>query len=76
MYPPTPAQRNFASALCSVLATLNCLAEYAFDQGDKPSAAILHNASALLELSVSTPAPQVSALPQAPSHEHASAAFA
>lgn len=73
---PSAAQRTFASELRSVLATLHCLSEYASEQGDKQCAAILHNAAALLELSVPTPAPQASALPQALRYEHASVAFA
>ncbi|TPG44306.1 hypothetical protein EAH89_27305 [Roseomonas nepalensis] len=45
----------FQSELRSVLATLQCLSDYAAEQGDGRSASILGNAAGLLELSLVTP---------------------
>ena len=44
--------RRFQTELRSVLATLQCLSDYAAEKGDSPSAAILGNAAGLLELSL------------------------
>ncbi len=46
----TPSRRTLQSELRSVLATLQCLSEYAAEQGDTNCAAILHNAASLLEI--------------------------
>lgn len=48
----TPSRRTLQGELRSVLATLQCLSEYAAEQGDTKSAAILHNAASLLEVTV------------------------
>ena len=44
--------RRFRTELRSALATLQCLSDYAAEQGDGRSAAILGNAAGLLELSL------------------------
>ena len=54
---------------------MRCLAEYAADQADTQSAAILCNAAALLELSVPALTPEVATLPQASDYEHPTATF-
>ena len=46
---------RFQSELHSVLATLQCLSDYAAEQGDPRSASILGHAAALMELSLAAP---------------------
>ena len=48
----TPSRRTLQGELRSVLATLQCLSEYAAEQGETQCAAILHNAASLLEVTV------------------------
>ena len=50
------SDRRFQSELRSVLATLQCLSDYAAEQGDAQSAAIIGNAAGLMELSLVGPA--------------------
>ncbi|WP_198384778.1 hypothetical protein [Roseomonas sp. KE2513] len=75
MSPRLSPDRSFDSELRSVLATLQCLSEYAFERGDKQAAAILHNAAAILELSVAFPSTQEKPLPPH-SYEQPDVAFA
>ena len=48
-------KRTFSSELRSLVLTAQCLAEYAAEQGDKQSAAILDNVAALLDMAVLSP---------------------
>ncbi|TPG53293.1 hypothetical protein EAH89_17400 [Roseomonas nepalensis] len=64
------------SELRSVLATLQCLSDYAAEQGDSRSSSILGNAAGLLELSLVTPGAQVPMRPTVPTREQLAAALA
>ncbi|TPG37702.1 hypothetical protein EAH89_29920 [Roseomonas nepalensis] len=61
--------RTFQIELRSVLATLQCLSDYAAEKGDGRSAAILGNAADLLELTLITPCAQVLVRPPVPTRE-------
>ncbi|TPG36242.1 hypothetical protein EAH89_30420 [Roseomonas nepalensis] len=68
------SDRRFQSELRSVLATLQCLSDYAAEQGDAPSAAILGNAAGLMELSLVGPATHAPVRPPVPTREQFEAA--
>lgn len=76
MSPSQTAERTFETELRSVLATLQCLSEYASERGDNQSAAILHNTAALLGLSVTPFVSQVQARTEVLTGEYVAAAFA
>ncbi|TPG46037.1 hypothetical protein EAH89_25250 [Roseomonas nepalensis] len=70
------SDRRFQSELRSVLATLQCLSDYAADRGDAQSAAILGNAAGLMELSLVVPAAQAPVRPPVPTREQLAEAVA
>lgn len=49
------SDRRFQGELRSILATLQCLSDYAAEQGDPRSASIIGHAAALMELSLAAP---------------------
>ncbi|WP_043840303.1 hypothetical protein [Muricoccus aerilatus] len=52
MAPSHASDDRFQRELRATLATLQCLSEYAAEQGDTQSSSILHNAAALLSVTV------------------------
>ena len=70
------SDRRFQSELRSVLATLQCLSDYAAEKGDAQSAAILGNAAGLMELSLVGPATQAPVRPPVPTREQLAEALA
>ena len=70
------SDRRFQSELRSVLATLQCLSDYAAEQGDAQSAAILGNAAGLMEVSLIGPANHAPVRPPVPTREQMTQAFA
>ena len=70
------SDRRFQSELRSVLATLQCLSDYATEQGDAQSAAIIGNAAGLMELSLVGPATQAPVRPPVPTREQLAEALA
>lgn len=70
------SDRRFQSELRSVLATLQCLSDYAAEQGDAQSAAIIGNAAGLMELSLVGPAPKAPVRPPVPTREQLAEALA
>ena len=70
------SDRRFQSELRSVLATLQCLSDYAAEKGDTQSACIIGNAAVLMELSLVAPAPQAPVRALVPTREQSASAFA
>ena len=70
------SDRRFQNELRSVLATLQCLSDYAAEKGDVQSAAIIGNAAGLMELSLVGPAIQAPVRPPVPTREQMAQAFA
>jgi hypothetical protein len=52
MTPNHSSDVRFRRELRATLATLQCLSEYAAEQGDAQSSSILHNAAALLDVAM------------------------
>lgn len=67
---------RFQSELRSVLATLQCLSDYATEKGDAQSATILGNAAGLMELSLVVPATQAPVRAPVPTRKQIAQAFA